>query len=186
MALNYQPKKQKDQKERPPRAYAVREITLSDGTIIGVFAGNRGANPDHDILIKYQEKGKRLRTPKHIHWVIDLLIKKEHDKELTLKFMKYLRDMYDQVEAFQSKEERGTFKFKQTTPDKLKPFEALNKYGEYKVDFIGHLIELMVKMEKNTPKDKPAWVFRQLMDALIQEKEIFVVVSKATQIGGGK
>ncbi len=161
----------------------IKEIILNDGTIIGVFEGDRGANPEHDILIKYQEKGKRLRTPKHIHWVIDLLIKKEHDKELTLKFMKYLRNMYDKVEAFKSKEDRKACIIRETTPAKLKPFEKLNKYGEYKVEFIGHLIELMIKMEKNTPPEKPARVFRELMDALIQEKEIFVIVSKATQIG---
>ena len=162
---------------------AVREVSLDYGTKIGVFEGNRGANPDHDILIKYQEQGKRLRTPKHIHWVIDLLIKKEHNRELTLKFMKYLRDMYDKVEAFKSKEDRANFIFRETTKDKLKPFEELNKYGEYKIDFIGHLIELMIKMEKNTPINKPARVFRELMDAMIAEKEIFVIVSKATQIG---
>jgi hypothetical protein len=161
----------------------IKEIELSDGTIIGVFAGNRGANPDHDILIKYQEKGKRLRTPKHIHWVIDLLIKKEHNKELTLKFMKYLRGMYDKVEAFKSKEDRKNCLLKETTKEKLKQFEELNKYGEYKVEFIGHLIELIIKMEKNTPPEKPARVFRELMDAMINEKEIFVIVSKATQIG---
>ena len=162
---------------------AIKEIKLADGTIIGVFAGNRGHNPDHDILIKYQEEGKRLRTPKHIHWVIDLLIKKEHNKELTLKFMKYLREMYDKVEAFKSKEDRTKCLLKETTKEKLKPFEELNKYGEYKVEFIGHLIELMIKMEKNTPPEKPARVFRELIDAMIQEKEIFVIVSKATQIG---
>ena len=162
---------------------SIKELTLSDGTIIGVFEGSRGANPDHDILIKYQEKGKRLRTPKHIHWVIDLLIKKEHNRELTLKLMKYLRDMYDNVEAFKSKEDRKICILKETTNKKLKPFEELNRYGEYKVDFIGHLIELMIKMEKNTPPEKPARVFRELMEAMIQEKEIFVVVSKATQIG---
>ncbi|MFH1316949.1 MAG: hypothetical protein ABII01_05515 [Candidatus Woesearchaeota archaeon] len=92
MVLNFQPKKQKGAIEKPPRKYAIKEIKLPDGTIIRVFEGSRGANPDHDILIKYQEQSKRLRTPKHIHWVIDLLIKKEHDWELTLKFMKYLRD----------------------------------------------------------------------------------------------
>jgi hypothetical protein len=161
---------------------AIKEIKLSDGTIIGVFEGNRGANPDHDILIKYQEKGKRLRTPKHIHWVIDLLIKKEHNKKLTLEFMKYLRCMYDKVEAFKSKEDRALCFLKETTPEKLKKFEELNKYGEYKVDFIGHLIELMIKMEKNTPPEKPARVFRELMEAMINEKDIFVIVSKATQI----
>jgi hypothetical protein len=161
----------------------IKEISLADGTVIGVFGGSRGANSDHDILIKYQETGKRLRTPKHIHWVIDLLIKKEHNRELTLKFMKYLRDMYDRVEPFKSKEDRKNCELKETTTAKLKPFQELNKYGEYKVDFIGHLIELMIKMEKNTPLEKPARVFRELMDAMIQEKEIFVVVSKATQIG---
>jgi len=162
---------------------SIKEIKLHDGTIIGVFEGNRGANPDHDILIKYQEKGKRLRTPKHIHWVIDLLIKKEHNRELTLEFMKYLRNMYDKVYAFKSKEDRKKCILKETTEAKLKRFEELNQYGEYKVDFIGHLIELMIKMEKNTPPEKPAHVFKELMEAMIAEKEIFVVVSKATQIG---
>lgn len=162
---------------------AIKELLLNDGTVIGVFEGSRGANPDQDILIKYQERGKRLRTPKHIHWVIDLLIKKEHNRELTLKFMKYLRGMYNKVECFKSKEDRAKCKLKETTSEKLKPFEELNKYGEYKVDFIGHLIELMIKMEKNTPPEKPARVFKELMEAMIQEKEIFVIVSKATQIG---
>ena len=162
---------------------SVKEINLSDGTIIGVFEGNRGHNPDHDILIKYQEKDKRLRTPKHIHWVIDLLVKKEHNRELTLEFMKYLRNMYERVEGFKSKEDRAKCFLKETTPEKLKPFEELNIYGEYKVDFIGHLIELMIKMEKNTPPEKPARVFKELMESMINEKEIFVIVSKATQIG---
>lgn len=162
---------------------AIKEITLNDGTIIAIFEGSRGANPEHDILIKYQEKGKRLRTPKHIHWVIDLLIKKEHNRELTLKFMKYLRGMYECVEAFKSKEDRANCLLKETTPEKLKPFEELNKYGEYKIQFIAHLIELMIKMEKNTPPEKPAHVFKELMDAMISEKEIFVIVSRATQIG---
>ena len=173
-------KYKKDGKEHT----AVKTIKLNDGTIIGVFEGSRGHNPDHDILIKYQEQGKRLRTPKHIHWVIDLLIKKEHNKKLTLDFMKYLREMYDRVEGFRSAEERSSFEFKETTTAKLKPFEELNKYGEYKVEFIGHLTELMIKMEKNQPPEKPARVFKELIDALIQEKEIFVIVSKATQIGG--
>ena len=164
------------------KAHSIKEIKLN-GVTIGVFAGSRGHNPDHDILIKYQEDGKRVRTPKHIHWVIDVLIKKEHNKELTLKFLKYLRDMYDRVDGFCSKEDREKCELKETTHEKLKEFEELNKYGEYKVEFIGHLIELMIKMEKNTPPEKPARVFKELMDSMLKEKEIFVIVSKATQIG---
>ncbi len=183
MVMNYQPRKKKGETIKPPRKYAIKEITLSDGTIIGIFEGDRGYIKDHDIIIKYQENGKRIRTPKHIHWVIDLLIKKQHKPELTLEFIKYLRDIYDKVEGFKSKEDRAKFFLKETTKEKLKPFEELNKHGEYKVEFIGHLIELMIKMEKNTPPNKPARVFKELIDAMIQEKEIFVIVSKATQTG---
>ncbi|MEK6862040.1 MAG: hypothetical protein AABY07_08810 [Nanoarchaeota archaeon] len=183
MVMNYQPRKKKGEVIKPPRKYAIKEISLSDGTVIGIFEGERGHIKDHDIVIKYRENRKRIRTPKHIHWVIDLLIKKEHDRNLTLEFMKYLRRVYDKVDSFSSKEDRAKCLLKETTKEKLKPFEELNKYGEYKVDFIGHLIELMIKMEKNTPPEKPAKVFKELMDAMIQEKEIFVIVSKATQIG---
>lgn len=184
--MNYQPRKPKGSTEKPPRKYAVKEIKLSDGTIIGVFEGERGYIKDRDIIIKYKDKFTKTkvpRTPKHIHWVVDLLVKKQHEPELTLKFMKYLREMYDKVEAFKNKEDRVNFVLSQTTKEKLKPFEKLDKYGEYKVEFIGHLIELMIKMEKNTPPEKPARVFKELMDSMIAEKEIFVIVSKATQVG---
>jgi len=164
-----------------PKLYSIKEIKLN-GVTIGIFAGSRSYNPDYDILIKYQEEGKRVRTPKHIHWVIDILIKKEHNKELTLKFLRYLRDMYDRVEGFQSKGDREKCELKETTPEKLREFEELNKYGEYSIEFIGHLIELMIKMEKNTPPEKPARVFKELIDSMIKEDEIFVIVSKATQI----
>ena len=165
------------------KAESFKEIKLHDGTIIGVFEGNRGANPDHDILIKYQEEGKRVRTPKHIHWVIDILIKKEHDKELTLKFLRYLRDMYDRVKGFESKEDRTKCELTETTHEKLEEFEELNNYGEFSVEFIGHLIELMIKMEKNMPPEKPARVFKELIDSMLKEDEIFVIASKATQNG---
>ena len=150
-------------KRKGKEYHSIKEIKLNDGTLIGVFEGNRGANPEHDILIKYQEKDKRIRTPKHIHWVIDLLVKKEHNRELTLRFMRYLRDMYERVEGFKSREDRQKCEFKETTKEKLKEFEDLNKHGEYTVEFIGHLIELMIKMEKNTPPEKPARVFKELM-----------------------
>ena len=91
--------------------------------------------------------------------------------------------MYDHVEGFYSKEDRDKCVLTETTKEKLKPFEELNQYGEYSVEFIGNLIELMIKMEKNTPPEKPARVFKELMDAMIEGDEIFVIVSKATQIG---
>ncbi|MBU3896611.1 MAG: hypothetical protein KJ697_01615 [Nanoarchaeota archaeon] len=158
---------------------AFKEFTLTDGTIIGIFQGNRGEKPDLDILIKYRSpNAKRDRTPKHIHWVIDILIKKQYDKKLTLEFVKYLRDMWELVEPFRTKEEQQHCKLTQTSVDKLKKFDALNKHGEYGVEFIGHLIELMMRMEK-TGLGR-AFMFKDVLDAILQEKDIFSIVAKAT------
>ena len=88
--------------------------------------------------------------------------------------------MYDRVQPFKNKAEQQKCELKETTKEKLKMFEPLNQYGEYTVEFIGHLIELMIIMEKN--HEQP-FVFKELLDAIIANKEIFVVVSKATQNG---
>lgn len=161
------------------KAQSFKEIKISDGTVIGVFQGSRGENPDLDILIKYKEQGKNVRTPKHIHWVIDVLIKKEHNRKLTLEFVQYLRDMWERIEPFRNKEEQQECKLKETSPEKIKKFKELDEYGEYSTEFIGHLIELMMIMEK-TGLER-AYVFKNLMDAILNEKDIFSIVAAATQ-----
>lgn len=160
-----------------------KDIKLSNGSLICVFQGSRGENPDFDIIIAYKDKFTKgnKRTPKHIHWLIDLLIKKEHNRELTLEFVKYLRDMWDKVEPFKTKEEQQKCELRLTTIQKLKRFEPLNQYGEYPVEFIGHLIELLMIMEKTGLKK--AFMFKGLLDAIIEEKDIFSIVSTATHNG---
>lgn len=157
---------------------AIKEFELNNGTVIGVFQGSYGNNPDLDIIVKYQEPSKRVRTPAHIHWAIDLLIKKEHNYELTLEFIKYLRDLWKKVEAFNSKEEQQKCELKFTNSKNLKKFEELDKYGEYPVEFIGHVIELMMIEEKTCNRD--AFMFKGVLDALYAGAEIFQIVSKAT------
>jgi len=57
--------------------------------------GSKGKNPELDIVVKYKDKFTKrvVRTPKHIHWVIDLLIKKEHDRELTVEFIGHIIEL---------------------------------------------------------------------------------------------
>lgn len=74
----------------------IRVFNLKNGEIIGVFQGSKSKIPELDIVVKYRDNytsPNRIRTPKHIHWVIDLLIKKEHNEKLTLDFIKYLLDI---------------------------------------------------------------------------------------------
>ena len=59
--------------------------------IIGVYQGSLS---EFDILIKYRQKlgerWSRIRTPKHIHWAVDVLIKLKEDKEKKQKILEFL------------------------------------------------------------------------------------------------
>ena len=63
-----------------PRVEALNQFKLEDGTIVAIFQGFRGENPELDFIVKYKEPGKRLRTPSHTHWIVDLIVKGEINK----------------------------------------------------------------------------------------------------------
>lgn len=167
-----------------PRVKSFKDIKLKDNTEIGIFQGSKGNNPDLDIVIKYRDKFTKTsapRTPKHIHWVIDLLIKKEHNKKLTMEFISYLREIWDKLESLKTKEEQISIDKKLSPKKELERFEELNSYGEYSVEFIVYIIELF-SMEEKTGMEE-AFMFKDLIDALLNEKDIFYIVSKATHNG---
>ena len=126
------------------------EIPLQDNVKIGVFQGSKGQNPELDIVVKYLDpsKSKKVRTPKHIHWVIDLLIKKENHETLTMEFIRYLREIWDRLQPIKSKEEQLNIVNKLSNKKELDKFKDLNNYGEYSVEFITYVIELFVIEEK--------------------------------------
>ncbi|MBN1683423.1 hypothetical protein JW865_07725 [Candidatus Bathyarchaeota archaeon] len=163
------------------KLFAFKEFRLKNGTIIGVFQGSYGNHPDLDIIVKYQELRKRVRTPQHIHWAIDLLLKKEHSPKLTKSCIKYLSDMWENIKPFTTKEEQQKCELKLTKDKDFKRFKKLDKYGEYSVEFIGHVIELMMIEEKTSNHE--AYMFKEVLDALYNDDEIFTIVQKATYRG---
>ena len=56
-----------------PRVEASNQFQLKDGTTVAMFQGFRGENPDLDFIVKYKEINKRVRTPSHTHWIVDLV-----------------------------------------------------------------------------------------------------------------
>jgi len=163
---------------------AFREFRTSDGATIGVFQGSKGKRPELDIVVKYRDRftsGSRLRTPKHIHWVIDLLLKKEHNRSLSLAFIDYLLATYDQVEPFRSVEEQRNCRLKFSLPEAIARFAELDQYGQYSVQFIACVMELLA-IEEKTGFDG-AFMFRGVLKALAAEKDIFGLVSAATHNG---
>lgn len=166
-----------------PKINAFKEFKLNSGEIIGVFQGSKGKRKDLDIVVKYKDKYTKTvpRTPRHIHWVIDLLIKKEHNEKLTSEFIKYLLDMYDRIEPFRNKAEQQRCELKFTNPENLRRFDELNKYGQYSVEFIGHVIELLSIEEKTGFEG--AFMFKRVLTSLYEMKDIFSIVSSASYKG---
>lgn len=156
---------------------AFKEFRLKNGTVIGVFQGSRGENPALDIIVKYREPGKQVRTPKHLHWAIDLLIKKEHDPNLTKMFVYYLLSMWDKVVPFRSKEEQQECLLRYSGDEYLSKFYDLDKYGEYSVEFIAKVMELIMIQEKTGLAT--AFMFRGVLESIYEGKDIFSIVASA-------
>ncbi len=70
---------------------AIVEFVFTD-YIFYVFQGNLS---QLDIVIKYKKDGKRIRTPKHIHWVVDILMKMQGNEGLTKKYLLAIQNCWN-------------------------------------------------------------------------------------------
>lgn len=61
--------------------------TTSNGVIIYVSKGGKSL---YNFKVRYREPGKRVRTPKHIHLIIDLYMKRAGDRRLTLQLVDHI------------------------------------------------------------------------------------------------
>ncbi len=163
------------------RITSIREFDIDNGnTIVAVFQGTRGQNPELDIIVKYQQRGQRLRTPQHLHWAIDLLIKKQHRERMTVEFVDFLIGLYDRSPPFNSQEDRArrlAHEIGNESPAAVEIFEPLNGFGEYSVEFTVYILELMSIAEKTGNPE--AFMFRGALSAILEGQDIFRIVSAA-------
>jgi len=168
--------------QRPLEVYKI-----NNSYIVGVYQGKLSP---YDIILRYRQKssdGKwfQIRTPKHIHWAVDMLIKLSHQKELAQNFLEFLLNLWEQTAGFKSKEERREFlkeeNLLRTIEEEAKNFHELGQYGEYNVKFLILLAKLLIKQEKTNRED--AYMFKKLLEALKEHKEIYKIVSIATHKG---
>lgn len=155
---------------------AIIEFVFSE-YIIFVFQGTLS---EFDILVKYRKDGTRIRTPKHIHWVVDVLMKMQAKEALTKKFLEKIRICWNESEPLRSND---FYTLKELIEDgeervNIDEFKALDKFGEYDVEFLYVLMELLSVQEKTNRND--AYLFGEIIEQLLEtEKDIFSIISKA-------
>ena len=146
-----------------PRVESLKQFELDDGTIVAMFQGFRGSYPELDFIVKYKEPIKKLRTPSHTHWIVDLLVKAEFNKEMVRDFVQKYLDLYDVMVPFESQEERNSYEL-QHVGESLTDFQDLDGRGYLSVEFLSTIIELFILCEK---RSDGAFMFKGLLQLVI-------------------
>ena len=174
MDLSYK-EKGKDVRHNPLKHYV-----MGDGTAVAIYQGFRGENPDLDFIVKYKTLGQRLRTPSHTHWIVDLLVKCEHSKQIVGEYVQTMLDYYDITEPFSTVEERNNYELS------LYPtfdYDSLNQHGYYSVETLTAFIELFTKCEKQTTD---AFMFKTLLELVKDycdgKKDFYQVVGYSKRV----
>lgn len=152
-----------------------------------ILAAYQGTLSQYDILIKYRqlEDGhwSRIRTPKHIHWAVDILIKMKQEPEKTKRFLDLLINLWNDTKPIKSEEERITMLNIDTLltsqKNKFSDLKDLNDKGEYSLNFLMLLARLLMLQEKTNYEQ--AFMFKNLLEQLQNcDTSIYQMVSTAT------
>lgn len=132
-------------------------------TEVAIYQGNRGQSPELDFIVKYREEGKRLRTPSHTHWIVDLLVKGSHSTLFKVNYLNNFVDdlikIYDESNKFVSSDERKNYNLIHPQRMAVK-YPQLQGHGYYSVETLTAFVELFSKCEKQTDG---AFMFRGLL-----------------------
>lgn len=185
-------KKQQISLPKPPNKKPLQTFLINNSYILYVFPGRLSK---FDILLRYRQIIKKetihgvsrlawsnIRTPKHIHWAVDVLIKMHQDKKLSQKFLKFLINKWQKISPIKSKTKlTNLLSLNQLTNESQKEsyrYSGLNNFGEYSIKFLILLATLLMQQEKNNRKD--AYMFKFLLEKLLEGKDIFSIVSAAS------
>lgn len=162
-------------------------IEVNDTYILGVYQGSLS---DYDLLLRYRQKDEstksgwsRIRTPKHIHWAVDAIIKMHHNDNATKNFLQFLIDLWDnQIQPLKTDEERNLLldveKLKNEANTEASKYPELANKGEYSIKFLYLIAKLLMIQEKTNLST--AFMFKNLLKALEAHKDIYKIVSIAT------
>lgn len=177
MGLSYK-QKGTDTRHEPLNYY-----TMNDDTVIAIYQGFRGENPDLDFIVKYKEPGKRLRTPSHTHWIVDLLVKADYNKKSVKEFINDMIGFYNVVTPFENVEQRVGYTLSTYRNFGQRHNQVLNRHGYYPMDTLCSFLELFSINEKQATG---AFMFKTLLELVSdycdEKKDFYQVVGYSKRV----
>lgn len=159
---------------------AIIEYEFNDYTLF-VFEGTISPL---DILVKYKKGAIRIRIPKHIHWVVDILMKMQGKKKLTKEFLLKIKNCWNKCKPLKDRDFETLKKLIKDGEKEIEinKFSDLNSFGEYNIEFLYVLMQLLSVQEKTNRPD--AYMFGKIIDELLEaDKDIFKIVTTAGYSG---
>ena len=153
--------------ENGPRIESLVEYELENGTVVAIFQGSRGSYPELDFIVKYVDPGKRMRTPSHTHWIVDLLVKAETHKGLVGMLCRRYIDLYDVMVPFNTVEERNNYELQHVSAT-CYMYRELDEHGYLNLEFISTILELFILCEK---RSTDAFMFKSLLQLVVDFSE---------------
>ena len=145
--------------------------TTSEGVEITVAPGKKGLN---DFIVKFKQPGGRIRTPRHIHLIVELYVKQAHNKELTHKLCDYFLGIFNKVKPIAAfPPSLQVYK-----PENIKEFAELDEVGEFSIEFLLVVSELIIIQEKT---NYPNGSLTQKLYESFKTKDRFRVVNMAVR-----
>ena len=107
------------------------------------------------------------------------------NKKKIRQFLDFLLDIWNKTLPIKSGDERNKIlnikNLLEEHKDKIKEYQSISQFGEYRIEFLILLAKLLMIQEKtNMPE---AYMFKKLLEALKKGKDIFSIVSIATHRG---
>jgi hypothetical protein len=116
--------------------------TTQKGVIIYV---SKGRKSKYNFKVRYREPGKNIRTPKHIHLIIDLYMKLTGHKQLTMSLVNHI---INNIILKVGPSNSFPPNLQIFSPQHVSQFQQLDNYGEYPVEFLLVITELIMIQEK--------------------------------------
>jgi len=161
----------------------LKTLTVNGSYLLAIYQGYLS---EYDLLIKYRQKEdnrwSRIRTPKHIHWAVDILIKMNLERGKTKKFLDFLINYWNNnVSPLTSVEDRSNLLSDDLLNDvnrEAAQYAELSEKGEYSIKFLLLIAKLLMVQEKTNLNT--AYMFKNLLEALKDGEDIFKIISIAT------
>ncbi len=143
------------------------------GVKISVYEGQKKDRSAYDFIVRYTEPLKRERTPKHIHLIVDLYLKWAGNRDLTLRLRDHMLSVFQRIRPITSLPP----KFQVFALADIDKFQGLDGFGEYDVEFVLAVSELLMIQEKT---NYPHGSMTQAMYSAFGKEDIFGVISAAS------